>query len=63
VDANGISQVPWRSATSLVKRRQRMLKPCVSLDIFLPAEAFDGPAAFKRTFGLARSAKRSQAEP
>jgi hypothetical protein len=28
------------AATSLVKRRQRMLKPCVSLDIFLPAEAF-----------------------
>jgi len=28
------------AVTPLVKRRQRMLKPCVSLDIFLPVEAF-----------------------
>jgi len=34
------ASLAWVAATSLVKRRQRMLKPCVSLDIFLPAEAF-----------------------
>ena len=34
------ASLAWVAATSLVKRRQRMLKPCVSLDIFLSAEAF-----------------------
>ena len=34
------ASLAWVAATLLVKRRQRMLKPCVSLDIFLPAEAF-----------------------
>src|SRR5271166_2395268 len=30
------ASLAWAAATSLVKRRQRMLKPCVSLDITYP---------------------------
>ena len=30
------ASLAWAAATSLVKRRQRMLKPCVSLDIMYP---------------------------
>jgi len=30
------ASLAWAAATSLVKRRQRMLKPCVSLDILYP---------------------------
>src|ERR1700736_1748947 len=30
------ASLAWETATSLVKRRQRMLKPCVSLEIMYP---------------------------
>ena len=30
------ASLAWETATSLVKRRQRMLKPCVSLEIMCP---------------------------
>jgi hypothetical protein len=30
------ASLAWAAATPLVKRRQRMLKPCVSLDIMYP---------------------------
>src|ERR1700757_2399588 len=30
------ASLAWEAATSLVKRRQRMLKPCVSLEIMYP---------------------------
>ena len=51
------ASLAWVAATSLVKRRQRMLKPCVSLDIFLPAEAFGlwNPGAASRRPPAARS--------
>src|SRR5580698_7775822 len=34
------ASLAWATATSLVKRRQRMLKPCVSLRDYVPVEAF-----------------------
>src|SRR5208282_2253408 len=51
------ASLAWVAATSLVKRRQQMLKPCVSLDIFLPAEAFGlwNPGAASRRPPEARS--------
>ena len=41
------ASLAWEAVTSLVKRRQRKLKPCVSLEMGLPAKAFglDDPGA------------------
>src|SRR6476660_7234834 len=53
------ASLAWETATSLVKRRQRMLKPCVSLEIMYPLQAAGEPLVL----AAGRFAVNEQPEP